>query len=107
VADVVEAYRIHLQIALSRAPRRNSAINVLMHALGYVSANLAPREKSFFLDTLDDFRNAHLPLSVPSGLVRSWIVRFDVTYLADQYFFEPFPHELVEVLDSGKGREVR
>jgi len=99
-------YAVGLQDALAKAPRRVSAINVLMHALGYVSDSLTSAEKAFFLDSLEQYRNGHVPLSVPTSLMRSWILRFEVEYLADQIYFEPYPQQLVEVLDSGKGRKL-
>ena len=100
-------YEARFAIAMGRAPRRGSAVNVLMHALGYVSERLAPRERAFFLATLGEYSAGRVPLSVPSSLRQSWIVRFEVPYLADQAFFEPYPRELLDELDSGKGREVR
>lgn len=104
VNDVVRDYRKHLVRALGKAPRRTSAINVLMHAFGYVSDKLTSREKAFFLDSLAEYRARHVPLSAPASVIRSWIVRFEVNYLQDQIYLEPFPQELTEVLDSGKGR---
>jgi uncharacterized protein YbgA (DUF1722 family)/uncharacterized protein YbbK (DUF523 family) len=101
---LLATYAEGLRDALGKAPRRVSAINVLMHALGYVSDSLSSAEKAFFLDSLGQYRNGHVPLSVPTSLMRSWILRFDVSYLADQVYFEPYPQDLVEVLDSGKGR---
>jgi uncharacterized protein YbgA (DUF1722 family)/uncharacterized protein YbbK (DUF523 family) len=103
---LLEAYAQGLGYALGKAPRRVSAINVLMHALGYVSDSLAAAEKAFFLDSLERYRNGHVPLSVPTSLMRAWIIRFNVEYLADQAYFEPYPQELVSVLDSGKGRDL-
>ncbi len=92
--------------ALRRAPRRNSAINVLQHGFGYVSDSLTSKERRFFLETLDQYRQKQIPLSVPTRLLRSWILRFDVAYLNEQVYFDPYPLELVEVLDSGKGRAL-
>ena len=106
-ADVAAEYSLQFGHALARAPRRTSAINVFEHALGYVSEKLSSREKAFFLKTLDDYRTGRVSLSAPVSLTRSLIVRFDVGYLEDQTFFEPFPKELALVLDSGKGRDVR
>ncbi|MDD5220640.1 MAG: DUF523 and DUF1722 domain-containing protein [Candidatus Bipolaricaulis sp.] len=104
---MIAEYGARFMAALARAPRRGSAVNVLMHALGYVSERLTPREKAFFLTTLEEYRSGRVSLAVPSSLMRSWIVRFEVPYLADQVFFEPYPRGLVDELDSGKGREVR
>lgn len=105
-ADVVEDYYAHLKAALSAAPRYTSAINVLMHALGYFSEGLTPKEKVFFLKTLEDYRKAKVPLSVPAGIARSYVVRFEADYLMQQTFFLPYPEELVEITDSGKGRDL-
>ena len=105
--EVIKEYEENLTEVFQRAPRYTSNINVLMHALGYFSKNLNPEERAFFLEALDNYRDNRVPLSVPSGVIRSWIVRFKEDYLADQTFFEPYPLELVEITDSGKGRKLK
>ena len=105
-ADLVSDYRTHLSLALSRAPRRTSAVNVLQHAFGYVSDRLTRQERNFFLDSLDRYRDRRMPLSAPTAVLRAWIVRFEEEYLSAQTFFEPYPDELIELLDSGKGRPL-
>jgi len=99
-------YREHLLSALKSPPRYTSNINVLMHALGYFSKKLGAGEKAFFLDTLERYRSAKIPLSACLQIIRSWIIRFDEEYLAKQVYFEPYPEELVEITDSGKGRKM-
>jgi uncharacterized protein YbgA (DUF1722 family)/uncharacterized protein YbbK (DUF523 family) len=106
VDEVLAGYGTLLRAALARAPRRTSAINVLMHALGYFSQELTAREKAFFLASLEKYRGRHIPLSVPLGIVSSWIARFEQPYLGEQTFFSPYPEDLVQVTDSGKGRDV-
>jgi uncharacterized protein YbgA (DUF1722 family) len=103
-AQIFEQYAEHLANALARPPRYMSNINVLMHALGYFSKELSAREKAFFLDALERYRNEKVPLSVPLNLARAWVVRFDQEYLSQQTFFEPYPEALMEITDSGKGR---
>jgi len=39
--------------------------------------------------------------------MRPLIACFGVAYPVDKVFFEPFPQDLVDVLDFGKGRDVR
>lgn len=96
LAAVLADYERHLRLALARPPRCTSAINVLMHALGYFSSKLTTQEKQFFLDTLERFRRGQVPLSVPNHLMRAWIVRFGEEYLAQQTFFAPYPDGLIE-----------
>jgi uncharacterized protein YbgA (DUF1722 family)/uncharacterized protein YbbK (DUF523 family) len=106
VGEVFERYGEHLDLALQKPPRYTSNINVLMHALGYFSKELSTREKAFFLDSLERYRAEMIPLSALLYIVRSWILRFETAYLLNQVFFSPYPEELVEITDSGKGRKL-
>lgn len=106
VAEVFAAYGAKLPEAFARQPRYTSAINVLMHGLGYFKDRVSPTEKRFFLQSLESYRAGRVPLSVPQGIVRAWIARFDEEYLAGQTFFQPYPEELQFISDSGKGRKT-
>ncbi len=105
--EVIANYEAHLWQALAQPPRRTTAINVLMHALGYFSEDLSSEEKTYFLDALEKYRAKKVPLSVPISLIGAWIVRFQEPYLARQTFFAPYPESLVTISDSGKGRDLR
>jgi len=105
-AEVVTAYQEGFRHALGRPARHVANINVLMHALGYVSDGLSGNEKAFFLDMLERYRARRLPLSSLLSVLRSWILRFEVGYLAQQRYLQPFPEELQSLSDSGKGRPV-
>jgi len=104
VAELFAAYGPRLAKALARPPRPTGIINVLMHTLGYVSDGLGAAEKALFLETLEKYRAGQVPLSVATTLLKSWAVRFDVAYLLDQTFLEPYPEALLQITDSGKGR---
>jgi len=107
VRDVFARYEEHLYKAFATMPRYTSNINVLMHALGYFKKELSPKEKAFFLGSLERYRAEKIPLSAMLGIVRSWIVRFGEDYLEQQMFFEPYPEGLIEITDSGQGRTLR
>ena len=106
VDEVLKEYEQHLFNAFSRTSKYTSNINVLMHALGYFSKDLSPQEKAFFLDALEKYREGRIPLSVCIHLLRSWAIRFEQGYLMQQTFLEPYPEELMEIADSGKGRNL-
>jgi uncharacterized protein YbgA (DUF1722 family)/uncharacterized protein YbbK (DUF523 family) len=106
-AKILSEYREAFIHALMNPPRRTAVVNVLQHALGYFKRQLQQREKSYFLNTLDAYRFGRAPLSVPQALLRSFVEREDENYLRQQSFFEPYPSELVEISDSGQGREYR
>jgi len=103
---VISDYGEHLSRALARSPRYTSNINVLMHAMGYFSDKISAEEKSYFLDSLQRYRQGQIPLSVCIHIIRSWIIRFDEPYLGQQDFFHPYPEKLMFISDSGKGRNL-
>jgi uncharacterized protein YbgA (DUF1722 family) len=105
--EVIGEYRSGLEAAMAGAPRYTSCINVLMHAMGYFSDQLTRREKSFFLDALEGFREERVPLSVPVGVMKSYLVRFEEPYLMQQTFFDPYPEAMLSLMDSGKGIQDR
>ena len=106
VADLIKEYERHLSEALSQAPKYTSNINVLMHGMGYFSKDISSNEKAFFLDSLERYRAGKIPLSVPLYILRSLIVRLEQDYLMQQTFLEPYPEDLMEITDSGKGRDL-
>jgi uncharacterized protein YbgA (DUF1722 family) len=90
-------YEKLLKDSLSGNTQISSNTNVLMHSLGYFSKDISTREKSFFLDNLQRYREGHIPLTVMVNILKSWIIRFNVDYLDKQTFFEPYPEELLQV----------
>ena len=102
VAAVLDEYQQHFRKALAEPPKFSATRNALMHALGHVSDKLTGREKRHFLDVLEQFRKHKAPLSSPLSILRSWVIRFETSYLREQTLFEPFPEALIELQDSGK-----
>lgn len=105
IQDVVAKYGLMMGQAFKRVPRYTSNINVLMHVLGYFK-NLSSKERNHFLEQLEEYRNQRIPLSVPLTIARTWVHAFNVRYLEDQTFFEPYPQDLADLQDSGRGRPL-
>lgn len=106
VGEVIDEYGERLRHAMANPSRRTSNINVLMHALGYFSDKLTSREKAYFLDLLEAYRNEKIPLSAVLTVLESWIIKYEEEYLSRQTYFTPYPPELMEIADSGKGRDL-
>jgi len=103
--NVFEKYENKMLSLIKSVPKFTSWINVLQHAFGYISDGLNAEEKSFFLNSVEEYRDERIPLSVLIKLIKSWALRFENDYLLRQSFLNPFPMDLVEITDSGKGRK--
>jgi uncharacterized protein YbgA (DUF1722 family) len=106
IAATLRRYEEHLRQALDKPPRYTSIINVLLHAFGGLSKALKAEERRFFLNTVEEYRDERVPLSVPVRLLEAWAIRADNRYLLSQSFMKPYPRELTEITDSGKGRKL-
>jgi uncharacterized protein YbgA (DUF1722 family)/uncharacterized protein YbbK (DUF523 family) len=106
--QVAGLYAVRLSKALSRPPRCNSANNVMMHALGYFSEDLKHEEKKEFMTQLELYSKGKIPLTVPLGILKMWVVRYGKEYLKNQSFFHPFPDEFLEMMsnDACGGRDL-
>jgi uncharacterized protein YbgA (DUF1722 family)/uncharacterized protein YbbK (DUF523 family) len=101
---VFTQYEQGLTHIFQKAPRYTSIINTLQHAFGWISDGLSRREKSFFLNTIEEYRDERIPLSAILQLIYSAAIRFNNTYLMNQVFLNPYPRDLMDITDSGKGR---
>jgi uncharacterized protein YbgA (DUF1722 family)/uncharacterized protein YbbK (DUF523 family) len=103
--EVTQDYGNALAQALKKPPRFTAMINVLLHAFGGFKDSLSPDEKRYFLGTVEEYRDERIPLSALLRLIEAWAVGKGNPYLLEQTFMRPYPRELVEVADSGKGRD--
>lgn len=103
--EIFAEYKENLLKAFANNPSYKTKINMLFHIFGYFSDGLNDEEKVFFLDNLENYRNSKVPFSVPLSVLYSWSIRFNQEYLKNQRIFKAFPPSLMNVTDSGKGRE--
>jgi len=95
--ETLMSYETHLYSALARTPSAGANINVMLKIMGYFSHQLSKDEKSFFLDSVENYRVGSLPLSACMNVLKAWIVRFKQEYLSSQTVLEPYPQQLAEL----------
>jgi len=100
--EVAEEYELHLGLAFARLPSKNNYINTFMHMFGYFSDALTGREKTFMLDRFQKYKEDKIHISVVLNLLRTYVIKYDQTYLLDQVLWEAYPEALLDISDSGK-----
>lgn len=103
INDIINNYELNLNKLLKVPPQTGRNINMLLHIFGYFSKYLNDKEKAYFLETIEKYRSKKIPFSVPLSILNSWNARFQNEYLVRQTIFSPFPEDIINVTDSGKG----
>ena len=92
--ETLGLYDARLRKALSKTPRKSSNINALMHGLGYFSDVLTAKEKRFFLDLVEKYKNENTTLGALRSAMEPWVKKYGKPYLSRQTYFRPYPGEL-------------
>lgn len=102
IKDIFNEYETNLKLAFEKLPRYTNNINVLMHAMGYFTEYITKKETELILDSLEKYKIGKLTIMTPMLLIKSYAVRFNITYLLEQTYFNPYPEDLIILEDSEK-----
>lgn len=94
-AALAERYEAAFMTALTKLATPASHANVLRHMAGYFKKDLDAASRAELSALIEDYRKGLVPLIAPSTLIRHYVRRFDVDYLAGQVYLEPHPKELM------------
>ncbi len=92
--DLAQAYgRLFMEALRVKATVRKH-VNVLQYMAGFFKSRLSKAEREEWQEVLDDYHRGLPPLVVPLTLVKHYVRRLDIRYLADQVYLNPHPKEL-------------
>jgi len=94
-AVLARAYQEEFASVMRRPPSRRGHTNVLQHLSGYVSDGLSGDDRAELATAIERYRTGLLPLIVPLTLLRHHVRRQEQTYLLEQAYLSPHPHELM------------
>jgi uncharacterized protein YbbK (DUF523 family)/uncharacterized protein YbgA (DUF1722 family) len=93
--ELAAAYLLAFTTIMKRTPTTRNHSNAMQHMIGYFSKQLDAEDTAEMTQTIEDYRLGLLPLIVPITLIRHYVRKFDVSYLQDQVYLFPHPHELM------------
>lgn len=93
-AEFASAYQSRFMKALATVATPKRHANVLQHMLGYFSDSIDARARAELLAVIEEHRLGFVPLIVPMTLIRHYVRRLEVAYLAGQTYLEPHPRSL-------------
>ena len=94
-ASLRDSYSKLFMEGLSVKTTAKKNTNVLHHILGFLKEHLSSQEKQDVADSIEDFRKELVPIVVPLTLLRHYVKKHQIVYIADQVFLQPHPKELM------------
>jgi uncharacterized protein YbgA (DUF1722 family)/uncharacterized protein YbbK (DUF523 family) len=94
-AEFRAEYETRFMRALKKLATSPRHVNAMQHMLGYFREHLEEPARRELADLIDDYARGLVPLIVPLTLIRHYVRRFGVEYLAGQVYLNPHPKELM------------
>ena len=94
-AEVSEQYFCLFMQAMSKIPSHGHHVNVMMHILGYLKDHLNKKDKVELLEWFETYRENRVARVTPLMLLQHHFNRHPNDYIAEQYYFSPFPGQLM------------
>lgn len=103
-AIVFSMYELGYKTAISRKSSIKKTRNVLEHLAGFFKNELTKEEKKILHTHISDFADKIVPLIVPVSTIALYAEKYNIAYLLDQTFLNPYPKTLAlrSHLDAGK-----
>ena len=97
-ADDVEAaaseYIQRFMAALKKPANPRNHRNALMHIQGFFKDHLEKEDRERLSEVIADYADGLLPLLVPLEMLSLFLEKYQIDYLQDQYYFNPYPRDL-------------
>lgn len=88
-------YFSRFMLAMSKVATQGQHVNVMQHIMGYLKSQLNSQDKKELLDWFEVYRKKRVSRVTPLTLLQHHLRCFPNQYMAEQYYFSPFPEELM------------
>lgn len=80
--------------AVRKPVKRGHHYMALQNMLRKINPNLSKSERKYVQDVLERYRKSQIPLTVPIELIKFYLIKFDLPYLMNQSYLNPYPDAL-------------
>lgn len=101
----IQLYAKAMNKLFNRAARSDSNRKVAYEIFKRYEDRLSQGEVAFFEQLLQKYADKKEPFSSVATILKSHAIRFEDSEVLTQTFFAPYPEILLEISDSGKGRD--
>ena len=87
-------YILMVMQALKKVATSKRRVNVVMHILGYLKRDISKEDKQSLLRVIGQYHQGQIPFITVTTLFEDYFRRYPNEYMANQYFWNPYPNEL-------------
>lgn len=93
--NIYEEYFSELMEGLKLKATVSKNTNVLYHIVGYFKKHIDSDDKKELLEVIENYHKGLIPLIVPITLINHYVKKFNIEYLQNQFYLNPYPVELM------------
>lgn len=93
--NIYEEYFSQLMEGLKLKATVSKNTNVLYHIVGYFKKHIDSDDKEELLEVIENYHKGLIPLIVPITLINHYVKKFNIEYLQNQFYLNPYPVELM------------
>lgn len=93
-ALIFDEYELLYKTAIAMKSSAGKTRNVLEHMAGFLKNFISKEEKVLLHEQITDCANKIVPVIVPLSTLKMFATKYEVSYLLEQKFLDPYPKEL-------------
>ena len=104
--DQVHQYKEKVLHIVSNQRKKENKLSIIIKVFEKYKNMLNEEEINMFNGLIESYENQRIPFSTLEVVIKMYATRFKDKDILNQTFFYPYPENLINITDSGKGRKL-
>ena len=104
--DQVHQYKEKVLNIFSNQRKKENKLSIIIKVFEKYKNMLNEEEINMFNGLIESYENQRIPFSTLEVVIKMYATRFKDKDILNQTFFYPYPENLINITDSGKGRKL-
>ena len=104
--DQVHQYKEKVLNMVSNQRKKENKLSIIIKVFEKYKNMLNEEEINMFNGLIESYENQRIPFSTLEVVIKMYATRFKDKDILNQTFFYPYPENLINITDSGKGRKL-
>ena len=104
--DQVHQYKEKVLNIVSNQSKKENKLSIIIKVFEKYKNMLNEEEINMFNGLIESYENQRIPFSTLEVVIKMYETRFKDKDILNQTFFYPYPENLINITDSGKGRKL-